>query len=231
MRDIRIDTSKTRALCLLNLLFFITLTVSAADGFYKEYSESERLVIAGAYLAVGEHYSEMGEDQKAEAYKSMADEIFPGIRSQDSPMPSAPPKTVQAVSPVRPGGKEPAAVQFYFGKMMRAVFSENMNDLESLLSTRLYLPGYDEGVGKREVLNYIRKTSDAYPLDRIDPSPYYNLNRLYIRPEGSAWTAEVELTGEGSGVFEKEFGLSMSRQKFYFREFREGWRLIAVSGE
>jgi len=231
MSEFSIISSKTRFLFLLGLLFTAALNLSAADSFYKDYSESERLVIAGAYLAVGEHYAQLGDSRKGDAYKSMADEIFPGIMYQDQPAQTVTQTQTAATSPARPGGKEPAAVQYYFGKMMRAVFSENIRDIDSLLAARLYLPGYDEGLSKSDVLAYVRSAFEKYPLDTIDPDVYYNLERLYIRPEGSAWVAEIDLTDEGIRVFRSEFGMTASRQKFYFREFREGWRLIAISGE
>jgi len=231
MLDFRIEPSITKVLSLLTLLFTVTLNLSAADGFYTGYSESERLVIAGAYLAVGDHYSELGESKKAEEYKSMAEEIFPGIKTQNITPQSAPQKPVLTASPARPSGKEPAAVQYYFGKMMRAVFSENIKDIDSLLSTRLYLPGYDEGVEKKDVLNYVQSAFDKYPLDKIDPAVYYKLDRFFIRPEGSAWVAEVNLTNKGIQVFNDYLRFPGTKQKFYFREYREGWRLIAISGE
>jgi len=231
MPNIRIDTPVTRILSILTLMFITAVNISAADGFYKGYSESERLVIAGAYLAVGEHYGEMGEKGKAEAYKNMAEEIFPGIRYQDTEVQTTPRQQTAMTSPARPAGKEPAAVQYYFGKMMRAVFSENIRDLEGLLSTRLYLPGYDEGIGKEEVLKYVQNVFNTYQLEKEDPSAYYKLNRLYIKPEGSAWVTEVDLTEKGISFFNRKFGFIDTRQKFYFREYREGWRLIAISGE
>jgi len=231
MPNIRIITPETKVLSLLTFLFIITVNISAADGFYKGYSESERLVIAGAYLAVGEHYGEMGDTKKAQAYKSMAEEIFPGIQYQDMDAQSTPQKPVAMTSPVRPSGKEPAAVQYYYGKLMRAVFSENIRDLDGLLSTRLYLPGYDEGVAKADVLKYVQNIFNAYPLEKADPSEYYKLNRLYIKPEGSAWVTEVDLTDKGISLLKQQFGFIDTRHKFYFREYREGWRLIAISGE
>jgi hypothetical protein len=114
---------------------------------------------------------------------------------------------------------------------MRAVFSENEKDLSSLLSTRLYLPGYDDGVSKNDVQEFIHKAFMKYPLDETDPASIYKLDRIFIRSEGSSWVASVNLTEEGINVFDREFGFYGTLQKFYFREYREGWRLIAVSAE
>ncbi|MDA3956308.1 hypothetical protein [Oceanispirochaeta sp.] len=221
-----------RPLNLLTVMFFIiTMSATAGESFFEEYSESERLVIAGAYLAVGEQYGELGENEKGDAYKRMADEIFPGIENMDYPDSPVEAGPLTTLSPVRPSGKEPAAVQYFFGKLMRAVFSENERDLASLLSTRLYLPGYDDGVEKKEVLTFVRQVFKKYPLDRIDPVSIYSLNRIYIMPEGSSWVASVSLTEEGIRIFDDEFGFYGRLHKFYFREYREGWRLIAVNAE
>ena len=217
---------------LLGMLLLTTLTI-AADNFYDEYSESERLVIAGAYLAVGDQYESLGDDAKGKAYRNLADQIFPGIESEDIPEQGKTPEAVpmQTAAPVRPSGKEPAAVQYYFSKLMRAVFTEDLSDVSSLLTTRLYLPGYDEGIEKQEVLKFVKNAFDSYPLDAIDPTTIYELDRLYIKAEGSAWTAGIRPTEEGKKTFYEEFGFRGEMHKFYFREYREGWRLIALNVE
>lgn len=217
---------------LLGMLLLTTLTLGA-DSFYDEYSESERLVIAGAYLAVGDRYDSLGEEEKGKAFRNLAEQIFPGIASTDVPAQGKEPEAaaLQTSAPVRPSGKEPAAVQYYFSKLMRAIFSEDAEDLASVLTTRLYLPGYDEGVEKKEVLEFVSAAFERYPLDSMDPSKIYDLERLYIRPEGSAWTAGIKPTEKGREIFYSEFGFRGEMHKFYFREYREGWRLIALSAE
>jgi hypothetical protein len=217
---------------LLGMLLLTTLTITA-DSFYDEYSESERLVIAGAYLAVGDQYDSLGEKEKGEAFRNLAELIFPGIESTDIPEQGQEPEAgaLQTSAPVRPSGKEPAAIQYYFSKLMRAVFSEDAGDVSSLLTTRLYLPGYDEGIEKKEVLAFVKAAFERYPLDSMDPTDIYDLDRLYIRPEGSAWTAGIKPTEEGREIFYREFGFRGEMHKFYFREYREGWRLIALSAE
>ncbi len=221
-----------RTTLLLGMLFFSSMII-AADSFYNEYSESERLVIAGAYLAVGDQYDSLGEKDKGEAFRKLADQIFPGIDSTALPeqRKQSEALTVQTAAPVRPSGKEPAAVQYYFGKMMRAVFSEDSEDISSLLTTRLYLPGYDDGVEKKDVMAFVNAAFERYPLDRMDPTDLYEMDRLYIKAEGSAWTAGIKPTEKGRAAFYDEFGFQGEMHKFYFREYREGWRLIALSAE
>ncbi len=235
MKEFRMRDFSIGRLSLLLIMFLSVMNLGAAESFYNNYSESERLVIAGAYLAVSEQYTELGDSDKAAAFRDMADQIFPGVTAsaaeQEKTETAIQPQQVQAASPARPSGKEPAAVQYYFSKMMRAVFSENEADLVPLLTTRLYLPGYDEGVKKEDVQAYIRMAFENYEIDRVDPSSVYELNRLYIRSEGNAWVAAVKLTPMGQRFFESELGFQGETQKFYFREFREGWRLIAISAE
>lgn len=224
-----------RHLSLLSVMFLFVMNLGAAELFFENYSESERLVIAGAYLAVAEQYDELGENEKSADFKAMAEQIFPGIESRDiSDLPA--PKTgeaemIQASVPTRPSGKEPAAVQYFFGKMLRAVFNENKSDIDSLLTTRLYLPGYDEGLKKAEVMKYVSWAFDTYELDKTDPALIYEINRLFIRPESSSWIASIDLTETGAALFAREIGFYGNRHMFYFREFREGWRLIAVNAE
>lgn len=223
----------TRIILTTALAVLFALPASGAEMFYDDYSESERLVIAGAYLAVSEHYDALGEDKKAEEYKSMADLIFPGIDSippAETKSGNEAEQTTVSAPVVRPSGKEPAAVQYYFGKLMRGVFTENERDILPLLSTRLFLPGYDEGVRKEEVAAYIRRAFEEYPIDETDPSAIYRLERIFIRSEGSAWIASIKVTPLGERLFASA-GFPGETQNFYFREYREGWRLIAVSAE
>ncbi|MDC7232092.1 MAG: hypothetical protein PQJ58_02580 [Spirochaetales bacterium] len=233
MRNIKKQLFNFRHLSLPAVMFLLVMNLFGADGFYENYSDSERLVIAGAYLAVSEQYGEIGEKDKAQAYRDMAELIFPGIETQEIESPAAltpaEAEQVQTAAPARPGGKEPAAVNYFLSKMLRAVFSENAGDIDSLLSTRIYLPGYDQGVKKAEAMEYVQYAFDTYELDRMNPGMIYDLKRVYIKPEGSSWIGGIDLTPEGQSLFEKETGLKGSRHLFYFREFREGWRLIAIN--
>jgi hypothetical protein len=234
MKDIIKRNFNFRHLSLFTVMFLFVMNLSAAENFYDNYSESERLVIAGAYLAVSQQYEELGEDKKATDYKEMAEQILPGIDAVD--ISSEQPGTeevekVQTAAPARPSGKESSAVRYYFSKLIRAVFSENKADINSLLSTRLYLPGYDEGVKKSEVMDYVAYAFDKYELDRTDPSLIYKTGRLYLKSEGSSWVASMDLTENGEKIFKEEIGFSGNRHMFYFREYREGWRLIAINAE
>lgn len=215
------------------MMFLFVINLTADENFYKNYSESERLVIAGAYLAVSEQYSSLGETDKARDFRGMAEEIFPGIKAGDLTGEQAPApveaEQVQTSVPTRPSGKEAGAVQYFFSKMLRAVFSENKTDIESLLSTRLYLPGYDNGLKKSEVMHYVSWAFDTYELDQTDPGLIYDTSRLFIRADGSSWVASIDLTEKGAELFAQEIGFYGNRHMFYFREFREGWRLIAVN--
>ncbi len=221
-------------------LFNYFLTAAAAENFYESYPETERLIIADAYLAVSENYARMGETEKAEGFRAIALEVYPEIEAarkagtvqtaETAPAETA--STAQsAAAPVRPAGKEASAVRYFFSKLMRSLFAENLSGVMSLISTRLYLPGYDQGVDKAEVSDYLKWAFEKYPLESTDPSVLYDFNRYFIRKEGTSWTVKLNLTEQGMAVFQKETGFSGSSHIFYFREYREGWRLIAINGE
>lgn len=235
MKDTFKQIFNLRHLSLITVMFLFVMNLSAAESFYESYSDSERLVIAGAYMAVSEQYEELGEKDKATDYKAMAEQIFPGIGSADmsATTPAIPSEVekIQASAPARPSGKETEAVRYFFGKLLRAVFSENKADIDSLLSTRLYLPGYDEGVKKSVVMENVSWAFDKYELDKINPALIYKLNRLYIKSEGSSWVASIDLSEEGEQIFADEIGFHGNRHMFYFREYREGWRLIAINAQ
>lgn len=220
------------------LMLICTTLIASADNFYDSYPESERLMIADAYLAVSENYKDMGEMKKAESFRSIALEVYPEIEAaRRSGKLSIAPETagdasqLPTAAPQRPTGKEPAAVRYYFSKLLRAVFTENSKTVLSMISTRLYLPGYEQGVSKEEVADYLEMAFKKYPLESTDPALIYNFNRYFIKKEGSAWTVKVNLTPEGSRIMNAELSFPGEAHIFYFREYREGWRLIAINSK
>ena len=224
---------------LITIILLTCLTfAAAAENFYDSYPESERLMIADAYLAVSENYKEMGESDKAASFRAIALEVYPEIeasRVSGKLTPAVEPDVTavqqHAAVPVRPSGTEPSAVRYYFSKLLRGIFTENTSQVLSLLSTRLYLPGFDQGVSKEEVEEYLNSAFKKYPLESTDPSLIYSFNRYFIKKEGTAWTVKLNLTPEGVSIFKKEIGFPGEAHIFYFREYREGWRLIAINGE
>ena len=178
-----------------------------------------------------------GDSGKASSFRAVALEVYPEIEAARKAgkltvrdgMTARPVKP--AATPERPAGTEPSAVRYYFSKLMRAVFTENSRNVMSLLSTRLYLPGYDQGVSRDEVETYLNGAFEKYPLDRTDPSGIYNFKRYFVKKEGSTWTVRINLTPEGIEIMDKELGFPGEAHIFYFREYREGWRLIAINGE
>jgi len=215
------------------LMLVCTGLLTGAENFYDSYREEERLMIADAYLSVSEQYEIMGDPEKAKVFREMALEIFPEIEanrlSGEVTAPTAAAPAVAAAVPQRPRGREPSAVRYYFSKLMRGVFTENSPAVMSLMSSRLYLPGFDQGVSRQEVEFYLGKAFEMYPLDKTDPNLIYQTDRLYIRPEGNAWTVTIRLTPEGQEIMKKNLSFPGETHIFYFREDREGWRLIAVS--
>lgn len=218
----------------LTILFLLTAAAgtAAAENFYESYTQTERLAIADAYLAVAEQYESLGEAEKAAAFKAIAQEASPGIADRRPPeTPAETARETAAAPPVRPAGREPSAVRYYFSKLLRGLFAENLPEISAVLSTRLYLPGYDQGVAKAEVEAFLKETFASRPLEKIDPASLYVFDRYFIKKEGSAWTAKIGLTPRGAEIMEKALGFPGECHIFYFREYREGWRLIALKGE
>jgi hypothetical protein len=228
---------KKRQLTILFLLICLA-GYTTAENFYESYPESERLIIADAYLAVSEQYKEIGKAEKAASFRAIALEAYPEIEAarEAGKLSAAPEERVQADQtpasvPVRPSGTESSAVRYYFSKLMRGVFSENLPTVMSLISTRLYLPGFDQGISREEVEKSLGKAFDAFPLESTDPTAIYDFNRYFVRKEGTSWTVKVNLTPEGSRMLEEILAFPGESHIFYFREYREGWRFIALSSE
>ncbi len=259
----------TQSIKLMIFSVFMTgslLAPLAAEPFYQNYDELERMIIADAYFSVAEHYKLKGQEDKGRPFEKMAQNIFPGIEFFHGKLQVQTPQSLktmdfpeqkdhasslsfkngkfhvqkqqkeeeslsqkQPLPPRRPSGREAAAVRYFFDKSLRALFSENLEDTASLLSTRLYLPGFDQGMPKKDVLARAKDIYDKQDLKTINPAKLYDTKNVDIQKEGEAWTAAVSLTAPGRRLMQECVQSSQETLKLYYREYQEGWRLIAIN--
>ena len=205
--------------------------LSAEETFYNGFSEAQKYDLADAYSKVADQYEKLGEKNKAGNFRKMAEVIFPGFSKVSRPVE----KTIQ--QPVKntekekepvadPAGKD--ASRYYFTKLLRGVFNENISLTLSVLADTLYLPMYDEGISKPEAAEELQWFFSNYSMEGIAPSDIFDMQSIVIEPlENGFWRLTVSVYPEYSDALPMVTFWS-ERMGFYFRKYTQGWRLAAI---
>jgi hypothetical protein len=203
--------------------------VGATGNFWDGMSDARRYDLADAYAKVADRYEEVGEKAKADDFRAMAQNIYPGYQTAQRPegTPVTQPAPVRPAAPAPdPAGAE--AARYYFAKLLRGVFSENLSLTLSVLADTLYVPYYDRGLTKDDVAGELEWFFDTYDATSIAPSDVFLLDSIVVVPlENGYWRLEVEVADPYVDAL-PDVTFWSARQGYYFRRYPEGWRLAAI---
>jgi len=213
----------------LVLAFLIAITaVGASTNFYEDMSDVQRYDLADAYDQVAERFEELDDAPRAEKFRAMAELIFPGFYQTERPA-----EIVDAVAPAPPEERLEAIIAleasvYYFEKLLRGVFSENLTLSLSVIADTLFLPLYDEGIKKSNLEEEMEFLFAKYEIDSYEAGDVLQLEDIEVMPlENGYWRVDVEtwpqftIGPEGVTFWSDKMG-------FYFRKFPQGWRLAAI---
>jgi len=214
------------------LLAIAFLIASAAVGesmrFYEDMSDAQRYDLADAYYQVADRFEELDDSPRAEKLRAMAELIFPGFYQRELP-----PEVVDAVVPTPSEerlkvGIEQEASKYYFNKLLRGVFSEDVTLSLSVIADTLFLPLYDEGIKKPDLEEEVEWFFSEYDVDSYSAEEVFQLNEIEVIPlENGYWRLDVKTWPQFAGKLE-EITFWAGKMGFYFREFPQGWRLAAI---
>jgi len=214
---------------LLVLVFPIAVgVIGAATGFYEDMSDVQRYDLADAYDQVAKRFDELGDAPRAENFRAMAQLIFPDFYRVERPV-----ETVDAVVPASSEerlenivGQE--ASEYFFGKLLRGVFSENLALSLSVVADTLFLPLYDEGVKKPDVGVEMERLFAKYDIDSYEAGDVFQLDGIDVVPLANGfWRLDIGIWPQFAGALE-EITFWSEKMGFYFRKFPQGWRLAAI---
>ena len=210
------------------VLMVSSMMLGASELFFGDLTDAQRYDLADAYDKVADRFDELDEPEKAADFRAMVDVIFPGFAQAGRPA-----ETQQPVRPQRPErtAPDPAggdASYYYFNKLLRGVFNENLSLTMSVMSDTLYLPLYDSGIDRQDVAEEVRWFFDEYDLMSISPDDVFLMEGIQVTPlDNGYWRLDVEVRPEYENALPTVTFWS-KKMGFYFRKFAEGWRLAAI---
>ncbi len=209
-------------LCLL-----LVTTLAAETSFYDGYNREEQEKIAKAYEAVADHFEGQGNEKRAEQYRGTAREIR---KTLGGPMEMAIPELEVEDSTLLEEQAE--AAPEVLRAFLEAILREDQSKVESFISSRFYLPNYDDGFTREEAITYVRRVFEENDFWSQDLNDYYRMEELQVvLGSSNNWLLSIPLSPLGAEELEKTLGLPSSGEvhTFLLREYQEGWRVIGFN--
>ena len=217
-----------RVIVLVAALMTTAVLIGASELFYGDLTDAQRYDLADAYDKVADRFDELGQPEKAADFRSMVEVIFPGFGSAQRPAVEAEPVRPQRPEKPAPDPAGADASRYYFDKLLRGVFNENLSLTMSVMADTLYLPLYDSGLDRETVAEEVRWLFDEYDLMSIAPGTVFDLDGVEVTPlDNGYWRLDVETRPEYDNVLPMVTFWS-EKMGFYFRKYPEGWRLAAI---
>jgi hypothetical protein len=210
------------------VLLYVSLSASAADTFYSGLSNAQRYDLADAYNRVADRYVELNDMKKADGFRAMVQVIYPDFGKAERPAPAV--ETRPAKPPVKQavdssGGD---ASLYYFNKLLRGVFDENISLTLSAVAETLYLPLFDAGIDKAAAAADLKWFFEEYDIKTMAPSDVFRMETIIVTPlDNGYWRLDVRVMPEYADAL-PEITFWGEKMGFYFRKFPEGWRLAAI---
>jgi hypothetical protein len=217
-----------RAAILIFVFLVLALVVTASELRFDDLTEAQRYDLADAYDRVADRFEELEDVERADNYRVMAQLIFPGYGQVERP--SAPAEPVQTQRPAQPA-PDPSggdASFYYFNKILRGVFNENVSLTLSAIADTLYLPLFDAGVDKAMIASELEWFFTEYDITSVSPDDIFRMTSMQVLPlDNGFWRLDIQTWPEYADVI-PEVTFWAEKMGFYFRKFPEGWRLAAI---
>jgi len=198
--------------------------------FYDSYTDGQKLDTAHAYLLVSEQFMKLGDTEQAAKYKEMALFIYPELiltdREELEVQVSVPEKIEKQEITGPDKSKE---IKYYFSKLLRSVTTEDLETADSLVAQRLYLPEYNGGLTKEQLLPMVREIDRMYNLSTFAPADLYRLETISVEKVEEG-TYNLTIAGaDNDSLYTAGITFFGRVQKFRFRNFDSGWKVDKIS--
>jgi hypothetical protein len=217
-----------RAAILIFVFLVLALVVNASELLFDDLTEAQRYDLADAYDRVADRFEELDDIERADSYRIMVQLIFPGYGQVERP--SSPVEPVQTQRPAQPA-PDPAggdASFYYFNKILRGVFNENVSLTISAIADTLYLPLFDAGVDKAMIASELEWFFSEYDITSVSPDDIFRMTSMQVLPlDNGFWRLDIQTWPEYADAI-PEVTFWAEKMGFYFRKFPEGWRLAAI---
>ena len=226
-----------KLLLTLPLLIGFVLTLSAVEDRFEGLNDAQKLALAEAYQAVGEHFALNGEEERGAAYEETAEilrnqiaDLSEAARARQTAVREAAlAEDTPQVSMV--SEEDQKAVGYYFRKLVRALLAENKEKVLSLLDEPLAMDGYLSGVPRDKIEEDLDYIFSAYDLTIYDSSDLYDMENF--RFSYSDNSQDVIILEVKANINSENTPLELvifwnDIQKFYFKKADRGWKVFAI---
>ena len=206
-----------RAAILIFVFLVLALVVNASELLFDDLTEAQRYDLADAYDRVADRFEELDDIERADSYRIMVQLIFPGYGQVERP--SSPVEPVQAQRPAQPA-PDPAggdASFYYFNKILRGVFNENVSLTISAIADTLYLPLFDAGVDKAMIASEMEWFFSEYDITSVSPDDIFRMTSMQVLPlDNGFWRLDIQTWPEYADAL-PEVTFWAEKMGFYFR--------------
>ena len=218
-----------RITAIITVLAAAALVPVISREFFDELTSAQRYDLADAYDRAAARFDELGQNSRAAQYRDLAQEIFPDFSSAERPESSraeAAPRAQRQQAAVKTSGGDSS--KYYFSKLLRGVFNENIPLTLSVVAEPLYLPLFDEGIDKTLIESELTWFFENYNVTAVNPRDVFDMESIDVTPLNNGyWRLDVETKNAYRNALPKITFWS-AKMGFYFRRYPEGWRLSAI---
>lgn len=211
-------------------LLILTVTALSGQYFFDNYSETQKLDTAHAYLMVSERFAELGDKEQAEEFREMALLIYPELLLADKEELENLTAVSEKPAAERPTGPDRSGmIRYFFSKLLKSVTTEDLETADSLIAERLYLPQYDGGLTKAQLLPMVQEIDSQYDLSSFSPSDLYQLDSILVeKVEEGTYLLTVE-GADNDALYTTGITFFGRVQTFRFRQFDTGWKIDKIT--
>lgn len=211
-------------------LFFLTAMSLSSQFFFDDFTDSQKLDTAHAYLMVSEQFAKLGDAKQAAKFREMALFIYPELLIMDKEKIE---EVVEAAAqPERPritGPDRSGMIRYYFSKLLRSVTTGDLETADSLIAERLYLPEYEGGLTKSQLAPMVSEIYAEYDLSSLSPSDLYDLDSIRVdKVEEGTYLLTINGADDES-LYRTGITFFGRVQTFRFRQFDTGWKIDKIT--
>lgn len=222
-----------KKLLTIAMLFISVSAALYSQYFFDNFTDFQKLDTAHAYLLVSEQFARLGDSVQAKKFREMAlfiyPELFTTIDNVDLTVLASNKET--PAQEIKAGPDLSATMRYYFSKLLRSITAGDLESADSLIADRLYIPEYEGGLTKKQLVPMASEIMKEYNLSAMAPSDLYKLNTITVR---KAEEGTYFLTVEGAdseALYHSGITFFGRIQTFRFRHFDTGWKIDRITAQ
>jgi len=202
------------------LIALIASFIWAETPFYEDLNQAQRYQLSQAYLAVSEHFKDMGQENRATEYRRVADQILTSLESAPpvEPMAEAQESTETSTAETTVEERTQRAIMYYFNKLGSSLSMGNVERTMSGLSFPFTAGGYS--LSEERVEKDLMNLTENYTFSL----EYWDMENPVFTREGEAVVLTLDTTIDDPGIFL----FWNDPQSFVFVPADRGWKLAEI---